>query len=226
MPKVLIVSTTDIRAELASTVLGRSEIEWVLAPDPEAGFEKACSEQPKLVIAALNELGQTEAFLRRIRQDEATHHVGLVVLAATLPPQDEESLLQAGANVVLSGRADPFRWNEALETLLRVPWRRKVRISVRLWVWFRFSSDEQPIQGRALNLSVHGMLLETSQPLEIGAKFEAQLQLHDGAREITVIGQVMRESGAADGQWRYGVEFVSLRGDGRDRLWAFVEPTP
>jgi CheY-like chemotaxis protein len=224
MPKVLIVSGTDIRAELAPTVLGRREVEWILATDPEAGFEKARSQQPKLVIAALNELSQTEAFLRRIRQDEATRQVGLVVLAAPLRHQEEEALLQAGANVVLSGRADPFHWNEALETLLRVPWRRQVRISVRFWVWFHFSDDDQPIQGRALNLSVHGMLLETSQPVEIGAKLEAQFQLHDSAPPMTVIGQVMRAAGAADGQWRYGVQFTSLQGDDRERLRAFVEP--
>jgi CheY-like chemotaxis protein len=226
MPKVLIVSGTDIRAELAPTVLGRREVEWVLAPDPEAGFEKARSEQPKLVIVALNELGHTEAFLRRIRQDEATRQVGLVVLSAALRPQDEEALRQAGANAVLSGRADPFLWNEALDTLLRVPWRRQVRISVRFWVWFHFSDDDQPIQGRALNLSLHGMLLETSEPVDIGAKIEAQFQLHDSARRITVIGQVVRAAGAADGQWRYGVQFTSLHGDDRDRLRAFVEPRP
>jgi CheY-like chemotaxis protein len=226
MPKVLIVSGTDIRAELTPTVLGRREVEWVLAPDPEAGFEKARSEQPKLVIVALNELDHTEAFLRRIRQDEATRQVGLVVLAAALRPQEEEALRQAGANVVLSGRADPFHWNEALETLLRVPWRRQVRIPVRFWVWFHFSDDDQPIQGRALNLSLHGMLLETSQPVDIGTKIEAQFQLHESARQITAIGQVVRAESATDGQWRYGVQFTSLQGDDRDRLRAFVEPPP
>jgi CheY-like chemotaxis protein len=226
MPKVLIVSGTDMRAELAPTVLGRREIEWVLASDSEAGFEKARSEQPKLVIAALNELGQTEAFLRRIRQDEATREVGLVVVVAAVRPPNEEAFGPAGANAVLSGRPDPFLWNEALETLLRVPWRRQVRISVRFWVWFHFSDDEPPIQGLALNLSVHGMLLETSHPVDIGAKLEAKFQLHESARPISVIGQVVRAAGTAEGQWRYGVEFTSLNGDDRERLRGFVEPGP
>ncbi len=43
MPKVLILSAADVRSELSGTVLGGSDIEWLLGPDRQAGLEAARS---------------------------------------------------------------------------------------------------------------------------------------------------------------------------------------
>ena len=222
MQRVLVVSPDDLRAELSRTVLGRGEVELLSAPNPDAGLEAACASQPGLVIVALGERAAAEALVRRIREDERTRHVGVVVLLPSFLPPEEEALRRAGANQVLSGRPDPFRWDEALDALLRVPARREVRIPVHFWVWFRFG-DEKASQGRALNLSRHGMLLETGAPVEIGTRFEAQLKLAGGRGDLSVVGEVVRDAGVVSGHCHYGVVFRDLGDDTRSRLEAFLE---
>lgn len=221
MQGVLVVSPDDLRPDLQKTVLGRGDVELLLAPNAQAGFEAACARRPVLVIVALGGRAGAEALVGRIREDQLTRHVGVVVILPSFLPAEEEALRRAGANKVLSGRPDPFRWDEALDVLLRAPARRAVRIPVQFWVWFRFG-DEEPSQGRVLNLSRHGMLLETTQPVEIGTRFEAQLKLPDGRGDLKVVGEVVRDAGAGSDQWHYGVVFRNLGDEVGSRLEAFL----
>ena len=122
----------------------------------------------------------------------------------------EEPLRAAGANVVLPTPVDPEIWDGRLDRLLRVPRRRSTRIPVRLTVWSRRSADPEPIEGVMLNVSANGMLLETSQPLPVGARFDLSFRLPRDLSEVHAIGRVVREVAEVDSP-RFGVEFVVLR---------------
>ena len=134
----------------------------------------------------------------------------------------EDALRAAGANVVLLTPVDPEVWDGRLDRLLRVPRRRSTRIPVRLTVWSRRSADPEPLEGVMLNVSAHGMLLETTQPLPVGARFDLSFRLPRDLSEVHAVGKVVREV-AETASPRSGVEFVVLRGDGRDRIAAFVD---
>jgi CheY-like chemotaxis protein len=224
MAKVLIVSAADLRSELSRTVLGGADIELLLAPDLQAGLEIARIHKPKLVIVSASDVAQAGEFVRRIREDPATRHAGVVVLVQTIRPNDEESLRRAGANTVLVGRVDPFLWNKPLGKLLHVAGRREVSIPLRLWVWFRFSPDEQPTRALCVNLSVHGMLLEVVEPLEapMGTKLEVEFQLPGRDTVLDVLGEVVREAGSQKGRSRFGIKFLNLRGDVRETIADFA----
>jgi CheY-like chemotaxis protein len=222
MPTVLVVSPDDLESDLKKTVLGRGGIELLAASDATAGIEAALRDAPKLVIVALGDRDAAESFVRRLREHERTREMSVAVLLPSYLPPDEAALREVGANALLSGRPDPYRWDDALDKLLKVPARRAVRIPVRFWVWFRFPGDE-PNEGRALDLSPHGMLFESARELEVGTRFEAQFRLFAGTAELTLVGEVVREAGSRDGRLLYGVRFHNASPEVLMQLEAFVE---
>ncbi len=66
-------------------------------------------------------------------------------------------------------------------------------------------------------------MLETREPLELGAKLGLTLRLPGETADLHVVGQVVRQAGEEDGYWRSGVEFLVYRGDARERIAAFVD---
>jgi CheY-like chemotaxis protein len=218
---VLVISARDLRSELSGTVLGRSGIEWLAAPDLEQGLLAAHARPAELVIVAVGAPDAAAPCVERLRADGRTREARIVVLLESALPPDAERLRAAGANAVLGGQPDPFLWDTTLDSLIRVPSRRVIRLPVRFWIWFRLG-DDPPVYGRVLNLSTAGMLLESPRPLDLGTRLDAQLELSDGREDFTLLGEVVREAGGEDGAWRYGVAFKSLADEPRRRLDAFV----
>lgn len=225
MQTVLVVSPDDLRPDLAKTVLGRSNVEYVLARDSEAGIEAVRTHRPQLAIVALGDQDAAEGFVRRIREDKITRGVALVVMLPWVLPAGEESLRRAGASAVLGGRVDPFLWNEPLERLLHVAVRRETKLPVRFWVWFRFSNEERATRGLALNVSVRGMLLEAEQPVDVesGTRVEVEFAFPGREQTLSVIASVVRDAGEQAGRRRFGIEFLDPPSSLRDRIEAFVE---
>jgi hypothetical protein len=72
---------------------------------------------------------------------------------------------------------------------------------------------------RALNLSVHGLLLECGEPLEIGEDVRLAFEIPAGHGPAHATGTVVRVAPAS----RFGVELTHLEGDARVRIRRFVE---
>ncbi len=226
MPSALIVSAEDLRPELARTVLGQADVELLAATDAESGWAGIREHRPRLVIAALGELDATLDWVRRVREDPATRSVGLLVVLPSVLPADEAALRRAGASAVMAGRIDPFLWNEPLEKLLGAAARRSASIPVRVWVWYRFNREDKPVRGLALNISVHGMLLEADQPVavESGTQVETEFRLIGQDQPLQAMARVVREADVgSEGRRRFGIEFISLSPQAHDRIAAFVE---
>jgi CheY-like chemotaxis protein len=226
MPKVLIVAAADLGPELGRSVLWRSDIDRVCAPTHTAGLEAARRLQPNLILLDDTDPPATLSLIAGLRDDPVVRRVSIAVLsrARALSLQEEESLRRAGANLVLSGEVEPTLWDSRLEELLDVPRRREVRVPVQFAVWSRLGPSDPAVEGLALNLSVRGMLLESDQPLDVGARLDLSFSLPRGdAAELRVVGQVVREAASTTGRPRTGIEFLILRGDARERIRAFVE---
>src|SRR5439155_26377065 len=116
------------------------------------------------------------SFVRRLRQDPETRPTAIAVLSQSL--EDEETLRQAGANVVLPGQVDPALWDTRLEELLSVPPRLETRVPVRLSAWFAgFVPGQEEIEACTVNLSVREALLLTSAYRVVGSKIGMSLRL-------------------------------------------------
>jgi diguanylate cyclase (GGDEF)-like protein/PAS domain S-box-containing protein len=97
---------------------------------------------------------------------------------------------------------------------------------VRLRDWSSFVSDAGEDEGAVVNIGARGVLLESTRPLELGAKVGLTLDLPGQPFPAAVVGQVVRLAGEEQGRFRTGIEFLVYRGDARDRIASFVESEP
>ena len=226
MPRVLIAAPPDLIAELDRAILRRSGVDRVLALQPEHAFEAIRTSRPDLAILGDTNGTDTCGLLRRIRADPATRNVTLAVISRVPPSQAEEAeLRRSGANVVLTGEMVPDMSEQSIDQLLDVPLRREVRMPVQFVVWSHVGPDNPPMEGHSLNVSIRGLLLETPEPVDIGAKLELTFRLPDDDVEIRAVGKAVREHPWGEGK-HVGVEFLILRDAARDRIRAYVSSPP
>jgi PAS domain S-box-containing protein len=217
-----VVAPVDLSAELGLTVLWRHGVRRVICSTFDKAQELARIQPPKVVVVGGLPTDEACATVRRLREGTETRTASLVVVDGSGHFDDEQRLRAAGATVVLPRPVDPAVWDARLAELLCVPPRRAARIPVRFSVWTR-TGEESAEEGRTLNVSVRGMLLETSQALEEGRTLDLWLALPSLKRELRAVGRVVRTEKGADGRCRAGVEFLVLRGDAARRLAVFVE---
>jgi diguanylate cyclase (GGDEF)-like protein/PAS domain S-box-containing protein len=218
MPKVLIISAFDLRADLGNTVLWRSDIERDFAPDIDRAMEVMRTQVPNLVVIDAAPPDAPGA-IRRLREDPDTRPAAIAAVSRHPFLADADVLRAAGANVVIPLQADATLWDARLDELLKVPRRRDARIPVRLETWSRVSEEGDVVEGNALNISVNGLLFESPVPLEVGTKLDLRFRLPNYEGELQALGEVVRQ----EGRPRSGIKFLVLRGEAREAIRAFVE---
>jgi two-component system cell cycle sensor histidine kinase/response regulator CckA len=223
MGKLLVVSPVDLSPELGRTVLWRPPVERLVAADFESALELARRTGPSLVVIDGFDLAGATELIRQLRADGQTRSTAIGVLSRSPSLFEEDAYRRAGANVVFAGVVHPELWDARLEELLNVPRRLEARIPVRLATWSRATPEAAPVEGLTLNISIHGILLETPARLGVGTKIDLRFALPGGPEEVHVLGQVMREVTAASERWHSGVKFLILRGDAREQIAAFIE---
>ena len=80
-----------------------------------------------------------------------------------------------------------------------MPARREERIPVRLEDWSRFMRETEELAGAVVNIGARGVLLESTQPFELGAKLGLTFFLPGDPVEVRVVGQVSRQAGRRPG---------------------------
>jgi hypothetical protein len=222
MPRVLILSSPDTVSELRGTILWRSDVERLFGRPGE--LERIPEAKPDLVILSGNDTAAILGTLDGIRGDARTRGVSVGVVRQSVTLEEETRLRKAGANVVFGGQIVPYLWDAWIEELLHVPRRREARVPVSLAVWAHTTPGSEPGRGTSVNISVKGMLLETTEMLDVGAKLDLTFTLPGAAGTVRAVGQVVREDAPVDGQpARLGVEFLILRDGARERIRSYVE---
>ena len=124
----------------------------------------------------------------------------------------------------------PFRCQSCLHRFRRMAWgqryvrtqrtgpdrRQHSRHTVDFWTTLWLEKGGRP--GRARDLSVAGMSIETDAPLEPGQHLELDLQPSRGERPIRVEVAVVRSVQSG----RVGLQFVKVKDDGDARLQKFL----
>jgi CheY-like chemotaxis protein len=215
VPRALLCFSGDVQKELGHTLLWRQGTERHLAKRLEEARMMLVAAQPDIVLVD-RDLPWADRLIAAIREDPKTRRVSLVVVARGDFDPSEVALLEAGVNAIVRLPAGE-EWDARLERLLHVPVRRGGRFSVHFRVE-ALSAAGAPIPGMAVNLSLHGMLLETSAPLGVGDEVRMQFTLED-SQPIETRGRVMRVAGAD----RYGVQFDHVSAHGRDAIHRFTQ---
>ena len=213
--RAVLMSPEDLQPKLAGTILYRSNVER-LAAAGAADVKRLASAGHIDVVVIDSALPGAAAQVAALRQDPLTRPTAIVILGRSDFGADHLDLIEAGANAILPLRA-AGTWDDRLVRLVRVPLRASTRLAVDVGVEGGARGGVR-FGGRALNLSVNGVLLECRQPLEVGDDLRLGFEL-PGFGAVSATGTVVRVR--PPGQ--YGVEITSAPGEGRQRIKRYVE---
>jgi CheY-like chemotaxis protein len=219
MIRAVLLAPADLASELEATVLWRRNVERV----PVSGVEEVRREAETGrvdVVVVDSALPEASSAVAALRQDPLTRATAIVALGRSEFGFSHLNLLEAGANAILP--LPPGRdWDDRLMRLIRVPVRRATRFAVDLVIEGGLRTGAT-FRARALNLSVHGILLECQQTLEIGEDVRLAFEMPAGYGPVRAGGTVVRLAPAD----RCGVELTRVEEDGRVRIKRFVESGP
>ncbi len=219
MIRAAIAAPSDLSRELGDTVLFRANVERTRVSRAEDVRRLADEGHLDVVVVDSSFPGAT-ALVASLRQDPVTRSTAIVALGRWELGFDQLGLLEAGANAILP--LPPGRdWDDRLMRLVHVPVRRATRFPVDMAIEGGLKSG-LTFTGRALNLSVHGLLLESPQPLEVGEDLRFSFLMPGVSAVICGTGTVIRAVGGD----RFGVELTHVDGDGRVRIKRYVESAP
>jgi CheY-like chemotaxis protein len=213
MALALIASPRDLDPLLSRTVLGRRGFERQLATVADQARALAWARRPDIILVDVYLEGALE-LVQGLRADAETRELSIVALTSTATDPRETLLLKAGANAVLRLPADSA-FDERLMRYVDVPMRKSSRFPVS----FRVSTGGQSVPASGLNISVHGLLIETWAELAVSAEVMLTFRLGgEGGPMVSARGRVVRRGAPR----QYGVEFLELDLDARLAIEHFV----
>jgi CheY-like chemotaxis protein len=214
--RAAVAASSDLTPELGGTVLFRRNVERI----PVSGLDeiRRLADQGRLdVIVVDSALPGAAGLVAALRQDPVTRPTAIVALGRREFGFDHLELLEAGANAILP--MPPGQdWDDRLMRLVHVPLRRSTRFSVDA-AFEGGLHGGLGFTGRALNLSVNGLLLECREPLRVGEDLRFRFAMPGEKEPIRGLGTVVRAAATQ----RFGVELTHVEGDGRVRIKRYVE---
>ena len=219
MIRVAIAAPSDLSGELGETVLFRSNVERTRVSGTEEVRRLADAGRLDVVVVDSSFSGAA-ALVADLRQDPATRSTPIVALGRWELGFDQLGLLEAGANAILP-LPPGHDWDDRLMRFIHVPVRRATRFPVDMAIEGGLKSG-MTFTARAVNLSVHGLLLECPHALEVGEDLRFSFLMPGVDAVICGMGTVIREAGTD----RFGVELTHVDGDGRVRIKRYVESSP
>jgi hypothetical protein len=222
LPPLALIVASGAGAAPYEALATRTGARSVVA-DLGGALEAARAAAPKVVLVDAADPFPVLRLVEQLRADDRTRSAGIAVQieggAAVAA-----ALRKAGANVVYDRAVDAVTCERRVQELLRVPRRRE--IACRIWFASRAESGRW-FAGRAVNISVHGMLIESRRPVAEGTILDVSLALPEEDDRLGMVGQVVRTDGlAAGGRRRHALKFLVLKGDAQERITALVEEEP
>jgi DNA-binding response OmpR family regulator len=214
----LILAPQPLDAELSDTVLWRQNVERYVAASADEARTVASGGRPDILIVD-ERISNAAAVVAQLRQDPLTRNVSIVALARGDFDPSEVALIEAGANAILRLPPGP-EWDDRLVRLIHVPLRRATRFEMALQLESRFELSGHIFPVTALNLSVNGMLVESTQQLRIGDDVQFAFCFPHTEDVVSGSATVVRECLVPH---QFGVELTHVEGDGRVRIRQFVE---
>jgi CheY-like chemotaxis protein len=214
--RAAVAAPSDLAHELGGTVLFRKNVERIQVSGVEE-IRRLADEGRLDVVVVDSALRGAAALVAALRQDPVTRPTAIVALGRSEFGFDHLDLLEAGANAILP-LPPGHDWDDRLMRLVHVPVRRASRFPVDMALEGGLKTGLS-FTGRALNLSVHGLLLECREPLQVGEDLRLSFEIPGEKGLIRGTGTVVR---AAESH-RFGVELTHVDGDGRVQIKRYVE---
>lgn len=222
MKKMLVAHDLKPLMTSAMDFLKRNEITVFTAATHDDMLKLHFLENVNLLVTKLDVPGMTcETLVHTIRRAEQARNVSIMLLANNTPSHRERST-RCGANSVLHMPVDPALFAGKVQEYLDVAPRRHYRVVLNIAVDGRH--NDRPFLCNMENVSASGMLIRTSEKLDVGERIACSFFLPTG-QKIGASGEIVRLGGqqATDTFNRYGVRFLSLAIDAAAAINTFVE---
>ena len=218
--RILLVDHSRGALAYQETILRRRDALLATALAGSEGLQKARTDVPQLIIFGYDLFDMTAPeFCRAIRDDEVTRHVSLLLVCEREATDEADLCLSAGCNDVIYRPLQRHELDSKVERLTAIPVRRQLRTITKIEV--SLEKNGRYILGRSMNISATGMLLEVDRVLTSEGVVRLHFYLPGDPRALTADAEILRAEFSGT-MARYGVRFLNLGPEERDRIEHFV----
>jgi CheY-like chemotaxis protein len=177
-------------------------------------------DQPRLVVFGY-QLGDMTApeLCRLIRDDPAARGTSLLFVAEHAEEGEVDLCMSAGCNDIIFRPVKANDLDEKVHRLTAIPARRELRTLTKIEV--SVENRGYYVLGHSHNISSSGMLVEADHVFPPDAKVRLHFYLSGEVAPIRAESKVVRAQ-FAGGMPRYGMEFVNLTVEDRERINRYV----
>jgi DNA-binding response OmpR family regulator len=216
MATVVFCSGRPAAAELGSTVLFRAGIEREEFPNLPAAQNRLNAGGVALLIVEKT-LPGLDSFLKNLRKSPTLKRTSVGVLSRDGFDPNEIELLSSGANAILRLPADD-EFDRRVSSLIEIPPRRDIRVPVQLQIE-ALAGFGSTVPVLALNISISGMLVESSYELSVGDDISIASQLVENSGQIfRATGKIVRRTPRG----QFGIRFADIV-EGENSLRAYID---
>jgi CheY-like chemotaxis protein len=223
MKKVIIAEDIKTMLEKDHSFLNRSDIRAIAAATNEDILALHRAEKADLIIAHLDTPGLSgENLCALIREDAALRNVSIIIVCSETDA-NLQRCVQCGANAFITTPVNTAILLQEAYQLLHVTPRRSCRIPLKLKI--EGAAKEKPLTGNVKNISVSGMLFQSSAILFEGDTIKCSFSLPGSPRITTSVEivRVIKKENEEDAQVLYGVRFPDISDDDISALESFVK---
>jgi hypothetical protein len=205
--------------EAVAPVLDQRNLAVTQVDSPDNAVEMATEREFDLVIfdAETDPVALAD-LVGRLRDDvSASSECSLLVIAGRRADTEARDQIGRGVNRVI-GVDDPEDViEEHVAELLDVAPRSDVRLTAR--VTFDLADGSLQVDGHTANVSLTGMLLQTTTSFEPGQEVVFEFMADERGDLVSGRGEIVRSADAGrEGLQGIGIRFLEFDGDGRERM--------
>jgi response regulator RpfG family c-di-GMP phosphodiesterase len=210
--------------EAIAPALDQQNLEVTSADTPEVAVEMASKQKFDLIIFDAESGPLTLADLVARLRDETSSSRGcsLLVVAGPQAAHDSQGQIARGVNRVVNVDAPESIIEKQVAELLDVAPRTDVRLTAR--IVFDLAEGSLQVDGQTANVSLTGMLLQTTTTFEPGQEVVFEFMADERGDMVSGRGEVVRSADARrEGLQGIGIRFMEFDGDGRERMQSLLK---
>jgi len=207
MKNILIASSSATFLERNTYLLRRSHFKMYTAESASAAMAIIDRELIDLLLLDIHLADQSgESFCREVINRGFDPKI-IILLVCHDSEDDFSRLKDSGADALIARPIMPLQLIKTVGQFLSVQLVRSRRVALRVKV--ASMKDDIEFFCISQNISLTGMLIETSFSLELGCIINCQFSI-PGKADVETEGEIVRSSRTMDGAHQYGVHFTSL----------------
>jgi|SRR5882724_12640869 len=222
--KVLLVDDVRLFIEFERPFFERAGCSILTSTSGDEALRIVHEEKPHIVLLDYEMPGMNgDVVCRRIKEDESTKHIPVLIVTANRTREVQERCLKAGCTDFVTKPVSGRELLDKVVKILQIPYRVHLRTRVSMDVAIGVGADSMTLSGYSEDISEGGIYVETLEPVEAGASVRVTFSLPGEKTPIVLASQVVRVTRLKDrGRYGVGLRFVAPEAGITDRVKRFV----